>query len=71
MCAGKKIVTSNALVRDEAFFSSDRFFVVDALDFTGLKEFLGMDGHAATDRRAFPPPEEFSLDHWLDRIFEG
>lgn len=71
LCAGRKIVTSNVLVREETFFSSAQFFVVDDLDFIGLKEFLGTDDHVKRDWREFPPHTEFSLDHWLDRIFEG
>lgn len=40
LCGGKKIITNNRSVRDEAFFSDDQFLVYEALDFTGVAEFL-------------------------------
>ncbi|WP_323771008.1 hypothetical protein [Antarctobacter sp.] len=42
LCGGKKIVTNNHTVRSEAFFSEDRIFVYETLDFTGVEEFLEM-----------------------------
>ena len=70
MCAGKKIVTSNTLVRDEKFYSKDQFFVLHNLDFDGLKEFLDSSVAGPTGSQEFPRHEEFSLDHWLASIFE-
>lgn len=40
LCAGKKIITNNRNVLNEPFYSPDRFFVYDDLDFNGVKEFL-------------------------------
>lgn len=71
MCAGKKIVTSNVAVRAEQFYAEDRFFVADNLDFTGLKSFLTSKVRGSTDGRSTVPHPEFSLDRWLDCIFEG
>ena len=70
MCAGKKVVTSNALVRNETFHSTEQFFVVNNLDFSGLQDFLRRDHEGATGQRAIACHEEFSLAHWLDTIFE-
>ena len=70
MCAGKKIVTSNATVRGETFYSEDQFFVVENLDFSGLKAFLKTETQGSTTGA---PREarysEFTLDRWLDSIF--
>ncbi len=40
LCAGKKIITSNAGIRSEPFFSDDRIHVFEGLDFSGVKAFL-------------------------------
>ena len=40
LCAGKKIITSNAGIRNEPFFSDDRIHVFEGLDFSGVKAFL-------------------------------
>ncbi|MGQ3039872.1 MAG: hypothetical protein ACT6TH_09370 [Brevundimonas sp.] len=40
LCAGKKIITNNPRVRQEAFYSPDRFHVFDGLDFTGVAAFV-------------------------------
>ena len=40
LCAGKKIITNNAAVRAEPFYSDDRFHVFDGLDFSGVQAFL-------------------------------
>lgn len=43
LCGGKKIITNNRFVREEAFFSDERFLVYDGqdrFDFTGVAEFL-------------------------------
>ena len=70
MCAGKKIVTSNATVRGEKFYSEDQFLVVEDLDFSGVKAFLKTE----TPGLMGGPPRggrysEFTLDRWLDSIF--
>lgn len=40
MCAGKKIITNNKRAIGESFYSSNRFFVFDELNFDGIKEFI-------------------------------
>jgi hypothetical protein len=71
LCAGKKIITSNVRVRQEEFYSKDQFFVVENLDFTGLKDFLKSDTQGSHGAQCPARRVEFSLDHWLDCIFEG
>jgi hypothetical protein len=71
LCAGKKIVTSNARVRQEEFYSEDQFFVAENLDFTGLKDFLKTDTQGSDVAECSARRAEFSLDHWIDSIFEG
>lgn len=43
LCLGKKIVTSNAAVKKEKFYSSDRIHVFDGLDFSGVADFLNRE----------------------------
>ena len=71
MCAGKKVVTSNATVRDEVFYTAEQFFVAADLDFEGLEAFLQSEVHGSKDAHPRTRHGEFSLDRWLDRIFEG
>ena len=40
LCAGKKIITNNKNVLAAPFYSPDRFFIYDNLDFDGVQEFL-------------------------------
>lgn len=40
LCAGRKIITNNPQVKDMEFYSEDRFFVYECLDFSGVKAFL-------------------------------
>jgi hypothetical protein len=40
LCAGKKVLTNNAWVKQEPFYSPDRILVFEGVDFTGLREFL-------------------------------
>jgi hypothetical protein len=70
MCAGKKIVTSNPLVRGEAFYTKEQFFVAEHLDFAGLKSFLRNEPQRSGDLRGAAGHAGFSLDNWLERIFE-
>lgn len=70
MCAGKKIVTSNARVRGEDFYSEDEFFVAENLDFAGLKDFLSRARQCPEDPHRTACRTEFALERWLDRIFE-
>lgn len=60
MCAGKKIVTDNHHVRDESFYSPDRFLILDrdAMRLDGLLEFLERPAPDAEFS------ETFSIDSW-------
>jgi hypothetical protein len=69
LCAGKRIVTSNPRVRGEPFYTPQRIFVAEGLDFTGLPQFLGSGAGAARQPQEWQRPPQFSLDHWLDTIF--
>lgn len=40
LCAGKKIITANPRVKQESFYSPDRFFVFESLDFEGVADFV-------------------------------
>lgn len=40
LCAGKKIVTNNAWVKREPFYSPDRIHIFAGLDFSGVADFL-------------------------------
>lgn len=40
LCAGKKIVTNNSWVKKEPFYSADRIYVFEGVDFGGVAEFL-------------------------------
>jgi hypothetical protein len=40
LCTGKKIVTNNAWVKREPFYSPDRIHVFNDLDFSGVADFL-------------------------------
>lgn len=64
MCAGKKVVTDNQHVRDEAFYSPDRFLVVDkgAESLDGLPEFLGRPSPDADFTATF------SIDCWAREL---
>jgi len=43
LCAGKKIITNNARIRHEPFYSEDRILVFEGLDFSGVKDFVNCD----------------------------
>jgi hypothetical protein len=43
LCAGKKIITSNPRVRDEPFYTEDRFLVFEGLDFSAVRDFVARD----------------------------
>lgn len=40
LCAGKKIITNNPHAREAEFYSPDRFFVFEGMDFSGVVDFL-------------------------------
>jgi len=63
LCAGMKIVTSNGRVMDEAFYSPDRFLVLeDTMDFGAVRAFLEVP--LAADRDF----ERFSLRSWVHEL---
>ena len=63
LCAGKKIITNNKNVLAAPFYSPDRFFIYDNLDFDGVQEFL---------RTPLPDPEkrfeEYHLSSFVKKI---
>jgi hypothetical protein len=65
LCAGKKIITSHAGIRHEAFYSPDRFHVFEDLDFSGVKAFL--DVPLADPQATFP---QFHLGSFVRRLLE-
>lgn len=65
LCAGKKIVTNNARIREEPFFSDDRIHVFNDLDFSGIKEFLARP--LRMPESTFP---EFHLSSFVRRLVE-
>lgn len=66
ICAGKKIITSNACIETEDFYDPDQFMVFKNLDFSGVKEFLS--------RPAIPNAGRFKMFHiqtFVDRLLNG
>lgn len=63
LCAGKKIITNNKNVLEAPFYSPDRFFVYDNLDFDGVKEFLQIP--LAEPNQRF---EEYHLSSFVKKI---
>ena len=63
LCAGMKIVTANARIYGEPFYSPERFLVIDGdLNFDRIPEFL------ATELADQPDFEQFSLASWVRRL---
>jgi len=66
LCAGKKIITNNPRVRDEAFYSPDRFHVFADDDFTGVADFV---------RAPLRDPEadfpEYHLQSFVKNLVDG
>ncbi len=63
LCAGKKIITNNAAIRQEPFFSDDRIHVFEGLDFSGVKDFLQRPLH--NPGATFP---EFHLSSFVRQL---
>ena len=66
LCAGMKIITNNPRVRDEHFYSPDRFHVYEGLDFTGVREFL--DSPLADPEADFP---EYHVQTFVQHLLRG
>jgi len=66
LCAGKKIITNNARVRDEEFYSPDRFHIFVDDDFSGIAEFV---------REPLRKPDsdfpEYHIQSFVKNILEG
>ena len=63
LCAGKKIITNNKNVLAAPFYSPDRFFIYDNLDFDGVQEFLQKP--LADPKKRF---EEYHLSSFVKKI---
>jgi hypothetical protein len=66
LCAGKKIITNNARVLGEKFYSPDRFHVFQDLDFEGVKAFL--DVPLSDPELDFP---EYHIQAFARHLVEG
>lgn len=66
LCAGKKIITNNAAIRGEYFYSEDRIHVFEGLDFSGVGPFL--DRPLNSPALDFP---EFHIDNFVRRLVDG
>ena len=63
LCAGKKIITNNAAIRNEPFYSADRIHVFEDFDFSGVKAFLARPLH--NPGATFP---EFHLSSFVRQL---
>jgi hypothetical protein len=66
ICAGKKIITSNAYIECEDFYNPDQFMVFKNLDFSGVKEFLARP--LMPDAGRF---ERFYIQTFVGRLLNG
>lgn len=66
LCAGKKIITSNPRVRNEPFYTEDRFLVFEGLDFSAVRDFVACDLDEP-DRRF----EQFHVQTFVRTLLEG
>ncbi len=62
MCAGRKIITENARIRDEPFYREDRFLVVDGHDFSAVPAFLTRPITSKLDISLY------GIDRWAERL---
>ncbi|MEM9500347.1 MAG: hypothetical protein AAF941_00745 [Pseudomonadota bacterium] len=65
MCAGRKIITTNARILDEPFYRDDRFLIVDGHDFSAVPEFISRPITSMLDVRAF------GIDSWARQLVDG
>jgi hypothetical protein len=63
-CSNTKIITNNVLLKQEPFFSNDRFFIFNDFNFKGVKEFI----HTPLNDENIS--ESFWLCNWLETILE-
>lgn len=66
LCAGKKIITSNPRVRDEPFYTEDRFLVFEGLDFSAVRDFVARDLDEPDHRF-----EQFHVQTFVRTLLEG
>ena len=59
-CSDKKIITNNPLLKQEPFYSEDRFFIFSDSDYEGVKQFINKP----------MVPEEHSQLFWLSSWIE-
>jgi len=62
MCAGLKVVTENPRIRGEEFYRSDRFLVVENLDFTEIRSFIEKPITSRLDT------QPFHIESWAARL---
>lgn len=66
LCAGKKIITDNARILNEPFYSPDRIHVFKDADFSGVKAFVHQP--LADPNATFP---EYRIQAFVNHLVEG
>ena len=66
LCARRKIITNNARIRQEPFYSPDRVHVFEGLDFAGVDAFLGVP--LAEPAADFP---EYRIQAFVGHLLAG
>jgi hypothetical protein len=61
-CSDKKIITNNPLLKEEPFFSEDRFFIFKGFEFDGVKDFI----YSPLKQESYS--EFFWLHNWVEKI---
>lgn len=63
-CSDKKIITNNPLLKEESFYSNDRFFIFNDFDFSGVKDFIN------SPLMVEEYSQSFWLCNWVDNILK-
>lgn len=66
LCSGKKIITNNARIRYESFFSADRIHVFEGHDFSGVRDFINRP--LAKPDADFP---QYRIQAFVGHLVEG
>ena len=59
LCAGKKIITNNKSIKKEAFYTSERIFVFESLDFSEVDNFI---------KRPVASPDASLADYYIQNF---